>query len=409
MTERVDRHAARTLVADVDTGIDDALALLWLAGRHRAGEIDLHVTTSAGNTTATRAARNSVETLRLAGVPEVPVTAGASRPRVLPLTTTPETHGPEGLGYHIPAEGTVPAGFSAASGDRSTASDAVAAWAAASPDLILVAGPATNLAWAVEHRPELLVGTRTALMCGAFLHPGNTTPTAEWNAWSDPHALAYCLDNWPAGAPRPLICPLNVTEQVVLTPRQLAEWLTVLTGTTADRGDRADGTGGETAGTSADVEAVASPAPVGPEAPVDSTEIAVFLDEILRFYMEFHASVGVGYVAQIHDLAAAMVLCGAVRAELRDATVRVEVESDLLRGTTVADWTGATAQGDGREGGGGSGDAGDSAGADQSGEPTCGPYWGRPANARVLTGLDPGEVFARFGENLAVVKQQVLS
>lgn len=328
----------RTLVADVDTGIDDTLALLWLAAQHRAGTLDLHVTTVAGNTTAATAARNSAEVLRVAGVPEAPVTAGASRPRELPLTTTPETHGPEGLGYRIPAVPVVERASSAA--------EAVAAWEAAAPDLLLVVGPATNLAWAVEHAPDLLRGTRVALMCGAFLYPGNTTPTAEWNAWSDPHALAYCLDHWPSDAPRPLICPLNVTEQVVLTPETLSRWTAV------------------------------APAEVGD-----------LLDEALRFYMEFHASVGVGYVAQIHDLAAATVLCGAVDARWADATVRVEADSGLLRGTTVADWTGGTAQGEGRTG------------AD-TGADTVGPYWGRPANARILTEIDPAEVFACFGRSL---------
>lgn len=329
-----------SVVADVDTGIDDALALLWLASLHRRGVLDLQVTTVAGNTTAAAAARNSVEVLRLAGTPDVPVTVGASRPRVLPLTTTPETHGPEGLGYHIPAAPVVE--------EEGSAAQAVAAWEAASPEKILVIGPATNLAWAVEHAPHLLRDTQVTLMCGAFLYPGNTTPTAEWNAWSDPHALAYCLDNWPQDAPTPVICPLNVTEQVLLTPAELAEWV-----------------------------AVASPA------------VGTLLDDVLRFYMEFHASVGVGYVAQIHDLAAATVLCGAVDAQLRDATVRVEAESDLLRGTTVADWTGGTAQGEGR-----TGEVGAVSPA------AVGPYWARPANARILTALDPAEVFACFRDAL---------
>lgn len=345
MTDRADRTAPpiRT-VADVDTGIDDALALLWLAARHRAGDIDLHVTTSAGNTTAALAARNSAEVLRVAGVEEVPVTVGASRPRVLPLTTTPETHGPDGLGYWTPRITWPGTGKSVREG---TSDDAVEAWAEASPERILVAGPATNLARAVETAPELLRDVRVVLMSGAFLCPGNTTPTAEWNAWSDPQALAYCLDNWPADAPLPVICPLNVTEQVVLTPEKLAGWT------------------------------AASP-----------PEQAAFLDAVLRFYMEFHASVGVGYVAQIHDLAAAMVLCRAVEARVKDATVRVGEDEDLFRGTTVADWVGATAQGEDRRSttGGGRGDTG--------------PYWRRQANARIVTHLDPGAVVAGFTEEV---------
>ncbi|WP_448260295.1 nucleoside hydrolase [Corynebacterium kalidii] len=314
------------VVADVDTGIDDALALVWLAARHRAGEIDLHVTTSAGNTTAALAARNSMEVLDLCGASDVPVVAGAAVPRVLPLTTTPETHGPEGLGYWVPAVWEMDPVSTAA--PASTAADAVAAWEAASPDHLLVAGPATNLAYAVEHHPGILRRARVTLMCGAFLYPGNTTPTAEWNAWVDPHALAFAVDNWPEGAEPPVICPLNVTEQVVLTPERLDGWT---------RGD--------------------------------TSRRARMLRDALRFYFEFHESVGVGHVAQIHDLAAAMVMLGAVDATVRDATVAVATDPELVRGTTVADWTG--------EGG-------------------TGPYWGRPANARVLTGLDPEEVFGRF-------------
>ena len=52
------------LIADVDTGIDDALALVLLAARP---DVDLvGVSTTTGNTTAARAARNSAAVLALA-------------------------------------------------------------------------------------------------------------------------------------------------------------------------------------------------------------------------------------------------------------------------------------------------------------------------------------------------------
>ena len=56
------------ILADVDTGIDDALALCWLAARP-----DVHlaaVTTSAGNTTAHQAAVNSAAVLAACGRPD---------------------------------------------------------------------------------------------------------------------------------------------------------------------------------------------------------------------------------------------------------------------------------------------------------------------------------------------------
>lgn len=365
------------VVADVDTGIDDSLALIYLAGLHSTGEIDLVVTTSAGNTTARQAAVNSAEVLRLAGAADVPVVAGARSPLKVPLTTTPETHGEKGLGYYSPLDGGGAAGDVGSAGDARAAGDvraAVELWRGASH--ILVAGPATNFAWALRHAPEVVggaagsgatgsgatgsgkAGAEITLMTGAFNYPGNTTPTAEWNAWVDPHALKEVfaapastpatvdapIIARPAVRPLPTICPLNVTEQVLLYPERLRRWQQELHAT--------------------------------------RPELAALLGDALRFYFEFHQSVGVGYCAQIHDLAAAMVMLRRVPCSFYDATVDVEADSPLMRGTTVADRVA---------------EASASEGAATSGAAEArGPYWNRPANARILESLDPAEVFAEF-------------
>lgn len=349
------------VVADVDTGIDDSLALIYLAGLHSAGEIDLVVTTSAGNTTARQAAVNSAEVLRLAGAADVPVVAGARSPLKVPLTTTPETHGEKGLGYYSPLDGGGAAGDAGSAGDARAAGDvraAVELWRGASH--ILVAGPATNFAWALRHAPEVVggaagsgatgsgatgsgkAGAEITLMTGAFNYPGNTTPTAEWNAWVDPHALKEVFAA-PA-RPLPTICPLNVTEQVLLYPERLRRWQQALHAT--------------------------------------RPELAALLGDALRFYFEFHQSVGVGYCAQIHDLAAAMVMLRRVPCSFYDATVDVEADSPLMRGTTVADRVA---------------EASASEGAATSGAAEArGTYWNRPANARILESLNPADVFAEF-------------
>lgn len=359
------------VVADVDTGIDDSLALIYLAGLHSTGEIDLVVTTSAGNTTARQAAVNSAEVLRLAGAADVPVVAGARSPLKVPLTTTPETHGEKGLGYYSPLDGGGAAGDAGSAGD---ARAAVELWRGAAH--ILVAGPATNLAWALRHAPEVVggaagsgatgsgatgsgkAGAEITLMTGAFNYPGNTTPTAEWNAWVDPHALKEVfaapastpatvdapIIARPAVRPLPTICPLNVTEQVLLYPERLRRWQQALR-------------------------------PTRPE-------LATFLGDALRFYFEFHQSVGVGYCAQIHDLAAAMVMLRRVPCSFYDATVDVEADSPLMRGTTVADRVAEVPAGEGA--------------ATSGAAEARGTYWNRPANARILESLNPADVFAEF-------------
>ena len=368
----------------MDTGIDDALALVYLYRLHLAGRIDLSVTTSAGNCTADDAARNSAEVFRVAAQQWGPsslgrhcaqrgegsdtvipkITIGAAHPRVLPLVTTPETHGPRGLGYWLgeagdarraQAEGTpgkAEASLAPGSGTPDgTAAAAVAHWADAQPTHLLVCGPATNLAWAVEHAPEVLRGCQVVIMGGAFGYPGNTTPVAEWNAWVDPHALKYALQHWPEGAPLPVIAPLNMTEQVLLTPERLRDWVGGLdarqeTGRQADRQ-------GDWAGTQA------------------MSQLGQLLTAALEFYFEFHEQVGVGYQAQIHDLAAAMVLLEDVDCATREFHVDVEADSELTRGATLAF------------------------------DPK--PPFGQQLtpNARVLERLDAAGVLERFGELLA--------
>ncbi|HXG26180.1 MAG TPA: nucleoside hydrolase, partial [Candidatus Binatia bacterium] len=84
------------LVLDVDTGIDDALALLLACASPEADLVA--VTTVAGNVDVEQVTRNTLAVLDLAGRGDVPVHRGAERPLRKPLETTPETHGPGGVG-----------------------------------------------------------------------------------------------------------------------------------------------------------------------------------------------------------------------------------------------------------------------------------------------------------------------
>ena len=86
------------LLLDVDTGIDDALALAYLASPARRGVRRCHGVAGErgcapggakhlGHAGAVRAHRGG-------GAP-----SGAEGPLAVPLVTTPETHGPQGIGY----------------------------------------------------------------------------------------------------------------------------------------------------------------------------------------------------------------------------------------------------------------------------------------------------------------------
>lgn len=80
----------RRILADVDTGIDDACALLHLAGAEQLGLAEIAaVTVTGGNASARDCALNTAAVLDLAGRPDVEVAVGAEAPLRRPAVTTP--------------------------------------------------------------------------------------------------------------------------------------------------------------------------------------------------------------------------------------------------------------------------------------------------------------------------------
>lgn len=76
------------LVADVDTGIDDALALLYLLASPEA-EITA-VLSTAGNVPVPQVTLNNLAWLQVCGRPDIEVAVGSEAPLVAPLMTTEE-------------------------------------------------------------------------------------------------------------------------------------------------------------------------------------------------------------------------------------------------------------------------------------------------------------------------------
>ena len=87
------------LILDVDTGIDDSLALLYAIA---SADADLIAATCvSGNIDARQVATNTRAILELAGRSDIEVALGREIPLVRGLETTPETHGPQGLGHDV--------------------------------------------------------------------------------------------------------------------------------------------------------------------------------------------------------------------------------------------------------------------------------------------------------------------
>ena len=317
---------ARTpLILDVDTGIDDSLALLYAASSADAELVA--VTCVSGNIDARQVAINSRAVLELAGRTDVEVALGREVPLARRLKTTPETHGPAGLGY---AELPPP---SRPLSDRHGV-DVIVEEARRRPGEIMLVtlGPLTNLALALEREPTLPHLLRGyTLMGGAFGVSGNTTPTTEWNIHCDPEAARIVFRTWANAIaadptiPRPLALGLDVTERARIVPDDVVR-LARRAGSTPD--DSIALAHGED--------------PMLATRSVASNPIVRYVADALRFYMEFHARYDGFYGAFIHDPLAVAAALDRSLVTTEALFVDVETAGELTSGMTVADRRGLT-------------------------------------------------------------------
>jgi purine nucleosidase len=287
------------VVIDCDTGIDDALALLYAAA---SPEIDLlAISCTSGNVEARQVSENTRALLELVGRDDVEVAIGREVPLVRELITTPETHGPKGVGYaELPAARTQVS--------RRHAADLIIEEARRRPGelLLITLAPLTNVAVAVLREPELPRLLRgIVMMAGSYRSPGNTAPTSEWNVAVDPEAMQVVLHAFgPDGPAAPRIMPralgLDVTERAKFEPDHLERLI--------ERGG-------------------------GPETPVMR-----FVRDALRFYMEFHSRYDGFYGAHIHDALAVAAAIDPALVRFEALPVDVELGGTLTTGETVTDW-----------------------------------------------------------------------
>lgn len=199
---------ATPVIIDCDPGIDDALALLLAIA---SPELDIRaVTVSGGNVPLARTLANALTITALAGS-AVPVYGGAERPLLGRFSPEPRVHGADGLGGARLPPGKAPAPGLACDVIRWLLREAER------PITLVGIAPATNLALALMAEPALAerVG-EIVLMAGAWAE-GNVTPAAEFNAFSDPEALAVLL-----ACGRPVrLATLELTAQAGVTRARL--------------------------------------------------------------------------------------------------------------------------------------------------------------------------------------------
>ena len=175
------------VLLDVDTGVDDALALLFAVRCPRLRL--LGVGCVEGNVGVEQVLVNTLTVLDVAGAGDVPVAAGAQRPLLGPPSGGRAGHGGDGL-----ADLGLPPPPRVADPRHAVELLRDLLLAATNPVTVVGLGPATNLALLLRTHPEVAQRiARLVLVVGA-----PAEEEADFNAAHDPEALAVVLG---AGSP----------------------------------------------------------------------------------------------------------------------------------------------------------------------------------------------------------------
>ena len=211
--------AARKLILDVDTGTDDAVAIMF-AALHP--DLDLiGVTTVNGNLPVRHTTDNSLRVLDWIGRGDIPVHPGLSRAIARPgrldaihaMRDSPEDG--HGTTLPIPASDLAPHPVGAVE-------YLVETLGSANGQVTLVAvGPLTNVATALTIDPSLVDAVDELVVMGGSHAIGNVTASAEFNIWADPEAANVVLSS---GFRRLTLVTLDATYRALFTRMNCADF-----------------------------------------------------------------------------------------------------------------------------------------------------------------------------------------
>jgi len=194
------------VILDVDTGVDDALALLLAS---RSPDLNLlAVTCVHGNVPLDHVLPNTLAVLAAAGRTDVPVAAGADRPLKEPPRHARGVHGTNGLG-DLELEAS-PRGAEA---EHAVPYLRRRILEAERPITLVPLAPLTNIATLLTDHPEVRDNIERIAFMGGAIGSGNASAAAEFNVRQDPEAADIVVQS---GIPT-LMYGLEVFGQVRLT------------------------------------------------------------------------------------------------------------------------------------------------------------------------------------------------
>jgi inosine-uridine nucleoside N-ribohydrolase len=276
------------IILDVDTGTDDAVALMFGA-LHPALEL-VAATTVRGNVELEFTTENTLRVFDHIGVP-VPVYRGMASPIVRSDFPSPRSGGSPFHGQYLD----LPASRSRVR-DTDAVDFLIETYSRESGrEIILVpVGPLSNVAMALKRAPRIADNLREIVLMGGAHEMGNVTASAEFNVWADPEAAQVVFRS---GVAKLTMVPLDATHKAQVSLDDAAK-----------------------------LRALGTPA---------GTAAATFVERRVKGYMEFDHQARPA--APVHDaLAVASIVNPAVITTV-PAYVDVETQGALTVGRTVVD------------------------------------------------------------------------
>lgn len=280
------------ILIDADTGIDDALAILY-ALKNPKVEV-LGVVSGRGNVDAAKAADNTIRIIELANPSyNVPVVIGSD------VTLEGESrkvsshvHGENGIGnVNLPEPKQKPLDIDFKDFIYKTLKDG-------NGEVVIVTlGHMTNLAMAMEKYPDIPnLAKKLVVMGGAVKDPGNVLPHSEANIYGDPLAAdkIFMADF------NTIIVPLDVTMKVLMSKKDIEKLVETCK----------------------------------PE----NKQVAEFIKSSFSFYMDFYKEVqGLDNLCPLHDPLAMLVAVNPYIVKTQAFPIRVETKGEFTRGMFVCD------------------------------------------------------------------------
>lgn len=202
--------ARRKLILDVDTGTDDAVAIMC-AALHP--ELDLvGCTTVNGNVEVQYCTNNTLRALEFVGRGDIPVYEGLNAP-----LSRPDFPIPRALKFDNGVHGReLPIPDTTLSKHATGAVDfLIDTYRDTSDEIVLMpVGPLSNIAAALALYPKLVDRVPEVIIMGGAHHKGNVTPSAEFNIWADPEAAAKVFG---AGFAKVTMLPLDATHKALVS------------------------------------------------------------------------------------------------------------------------------------------------------------------------------------------------